>query len=144
MSSSSPSSPTLAVQTHQCAVSGGLLYVNAYGQGPLVLILGGISGDRQAITAEQDGWWQGLAEGVNPLRYTLITVDYAGGNGESEVSALPQSIAEQAAYISTALQQLDYVNLHAVVGGSYGGLVALELAQDKSLQIARLAVIGAA
>ncbi|WP_417686450.1 alpha/beta fold hydrolase [Pseudidiomarina gelatinasegens] len=130
--------------THRCPVPGGVLYLNELGNGPLVLVLGGISGDRDAITDTEDGWWQGLAEAINPGKFKIITVDYAGGNGASEVAAPPTTIAEQAAYISTALQELDWLEFHAVVGGSYGGLVALELAQDKRLQFQRVAVIGAA
>lgn len=109
-----------------------------------VLVLGGISGDRHAINAEGTGWWQGLADALDPTCYHLVMVDYAGGNGESEVSPLPHSIAEQAALISSALQQHDLLEFQAIVGGSYGGLVALELAQDKALTVHHLAIIGAA
>lgn len=111
---------------------------------PLILVLGGISADRNGINQHGTGWWQGLAEAVNPNHYRLVQVDYAGGNGESEVNPLPVSIAEQAGLISSALQQHNLLEFHAVVGGSYGGLVALELAQDKALSIERLAIIGAA
>lgn len=134
----------LLAETHQCPVAGGVLYLNELGTGPLVLVLGGISGDRQAITGAEDGWWQGLAEAIDPNQYTIVTVDYAGGNGESEVAAVPNTIAEQAAYISTALQESGWTEFHAVVGGSYGGLVALELAQDKLINFERVAVIAAA
>lgn len=137
-------SSSFLTETHQCPVPGGVMYINELGRGPLVLVLGGISGDRQAITNTADGWWQGLAQAIDPNQFTVITVDYAGGNGESEVIAVPQTIAEQASYISTALQELGWVDFHAVVGGSYGGLVALELAQDKQLNFDRVAVIGAA
>ncbi|CUA85754.1 alpha/beta fold hydrolase [Pseudidiomarina woesei] len=111
---------------------------------PRILVLGGISGDRDAINENGTGWWQGLADAINLDTYQLVQVDYAGGTGESEVSPLPTSIAEQAALISYALQQHSLLEFHAVVGGSYGGLVALELAQDKALNIERLAIIGAA
>lgn len=137
-------SSSVAEVTHRCEVAGGTLILDSLGSGPLVLVLGGISGDRQAISSDQEGWWQGLASAVSPQQYQIITVDYAGGNGESDIAALPQTIADQAAYISSALQQLGYTDFHAVVGGSYGGLVALELAQDKALNFARLAIIGAA
>lgn len=131
-------------RTYPCQVAGGTIYINTIGQGPLVLVLGGISGDRDAVKEHGKGWWQGLAEGVSPSRYTLVMADYAGGSGDSEVENLPVTIAEQAIYIADALKQLQLVNFHAVVGGSYGGLVALELAQHKHLAIARVAIIGAA
>ncbi|RUO48493.1 hypothetical protein CWE24_06855 [Pseudidiomarina donghaiensis] len=138
-------------QVLRSKVAGGELVLSVLGgasdanpSAPLVLVLGGISGDRNAINQHDTGWWQGLAEAVNPNSYRVVQVDYAGGTGESEVSSLPTSIAEQAALISSALQQHSLLEFHAVVGGSYGGLVALELAQHKALTIKRLAIIGAA
>lgn len=134
-------------RTLRSQVAGGELLLSIVGTESAllpILVLGGISGNRDAINTHGTGWWQGLAEVLNPAACQLIMVDYAGGTGESDVTPLPQTIGAQAALISAALQQHSLTEFHAVIGGSYGGLVALELAQDHNLNFERLAIIGAA
>lgn len=132
--------------THVCGVSGGTLYINEFGNahGPLLLVLGGISGGREVWRSDGQGWWQALFSAVDVSHYGILAVDYAGGTGESSVQPPPSSINAQAQLIAQALEQLGLTHLHGVIGGSYGGLVALELAQHPSLTIERLAIIGAA
>jgi homoserine O-acetyltransferase/O-succinyltransferase len=132
--------------THVCPVPGGQLYLNEFGNphGPLVLVLGGISGGRSVWQADGSGWWQELFKVVDLQRFGVLAVDYAGGTGDSQVLPVAATITQQAQLIAAALVQLGLTQLHTVIGGSYGGLVALELAQHKSLSMSRLAVIGAA
>jgi len=132
--------------THLCCVPGGTLYLNEFGNphGPVVLVLGGISGGRWVWQVDGQGWWQQLFEAIDLNHYGVLAVDYAGGTGDSQVQPLPISIKHQAQLIAAALEQLGLTQLHAVVGGSYGGLVALELAQQQPISVARLIIIGAA
>lgn len=132
--------------THLCSVPGGTLQVNEFGNphGPVILVLGGISGGRSVWQADGSGWWQDLFEVVELAHFGVLAVDYAGGTGDSQVQPLPCSIAEQAQLVAAALEQLGLTQLHAAIGGSYGGLVALELAQHPGLSIDRLVIIGAA
>lgn len=132
--------------THLCRVPGGMLYVNEFGNphGPVLLVLGGISGGRGVWQNDGQGWWQALFAAIDIGHFGVLAVDYAGGTGDSQVQPLPRSINQQAQLIAAALQQLGLTQLHGVIGGSYGGLVALELAQCRSLNIERLVIIGAA
>lgn len=132
--------------THLCRVPGGTLYVNEFGNphGPVLLVLGGISGGRGVWQADGQGWWQSLFAAIDIGHFGVLAVDYAGGTGDSQVQPLPGSITQQAQLIAAALQQLGLTQIYGVIGGSYGGLVALELAQCRSLNIERLVIIGAA
>ena len=132
--------------THLCRVPGGTLYVNEFGNphGPVVLVLGGISGGRGVWQVDGQGWWQTLFTAIDVTYFGVLAVDYAGGTGDSQVQPPPQSIHQQAQLVAAALQQLGLTQLHAVIGGSYGGLVELELAQLSSLSIERVVIIGAA
>ncbi|PWW14166.1 MULTISPECIES: alpha/beta fold hydrolase [Pseudidiomarina] len=140
------STPWPVAITHQCQLPSGVLYVNEYGAStaPALLILGGISATRDAITAAGDGWWQGLAAAIESHRWRVFTLDYGGGNGDSSIAEAPTSIAAQAQLCASALQQLGVTELAAIVGGSYGGLVGLEIHRQGLIPVPHLAIIGAA
>lgn len=136
----------MSKQTHICPVPGGYLKLDEFGaqHGPVLLVLGGISGGREVWHADGSGWWQDLFTAVDLQQFTVLSVDYAGGTGESHVQPAPTSIEQQAALIAAALEHLQLTHLGAVIGGSYGGLVALALSQLPQLTIERLVVIAAA
>lgn len=121
---------------------------------PAVLVLGGISAGRRLTATGDDprpGWWPGVvATGALDSRcYRLIGVDYLGGRGDS---SRPQpeapwpvvTTADQAAAIVALLDSLGIDRLHAVAGASYGGMVALALAERFPDRVARVIALCAA
>ncbi|WP_169931161.1 alpha/beta fold hydrolase [Pseudidiomarina aestuarii] len=132
-------------QDHSIQLTEGQLLLRSYGSnsGPPVLVLGGISGGRDIFTSNGSGWWQGLAEAI-PAELNVISLDYAGGSGDSTVTPVPQRVEGHAILIEQALQRLGIQHLRAIVGGSFGGVIALELARRGKLEIGGLAIIGAA
>lgn len=111
---------------------------------PDVLVLGGISGGREIYSPAGKGWWQGLIDNAGLLGYNLWSLDYLGGMGASTCQATPTTVEIQAQAIQTALMSLGVEQLHAIIGGSYGGCVGMAMAAAGDLQVDRLVVLGAA
>ena len=118
---------------------------------PVVLAMGGISAHRR-VCAEDDGWWGELAgsgRGIDVARYRILGIDYLGGSGESTGPArgsagFPSlSAFDQAQAIVAVLDALHIERLHAIVGASYGGMVALAFGERYPTRVARLVVVSA-
>jgi homoserine O-acetyltransferase len=117
---------------------------------PVIAVLGGISAHR--ILGGEQGWWPeivGAHLGVDTQRYRVLGIDYLGGRGES--SAPPQngrfppvSSFDQADALHAIVQHLGLPALHAIVGASYGGMVALCFAQRYAELVGRIVVLSAA
>ncbi|WP_258240938.1 alpha/beta fold hydrolase [Pseudidiomarina homiensis] len=141
---------SFSFQDHFIDLPQGKLALRSFGRAdaPVVLVLGGISGGRKIYQADAlqhgRGWWQGLVEHAGLQRYRLVAVDYCGGMGDSECQQVPGEVSEHAQLITQALLQLGIRQLHAVIGGSFGGCVAMELARSSQLDCQRLVVLGAA
>lgn len=122
--------------------------VNADKGAPVVLVLGGISGGRKIYQVDSEqhgrGWWQGLVEHAELFPFRLLAVDYFGGMGESSCNQVPDQVEAHGEAIAQALQKLGINELHAVIGGSFGGCVAMVLARTQQLNCQRLVVLGAA
>ena len=124
---------------------------------PAVLVLGGISAHRD-VAAQDDGegWWSdvvGAGRAVDTDAFNVIGIDWLGGSGAStQASELPRlhgdipaiTPADQAAAIVALLDVLGIDALHACVGSSYGGMVALALAARFAERVNRLVVLCAA
>ena len=119
---------------------------------PVVLAMGGISAHRR-VCAEDDGWWGELAgsgRGIDVARYRILGIDYLGGSGASTGPArgavgFPSlSAYDQADAIVAVLDALGIDRLHAIVGASYGGMVALAFGERHAARVGRLAVVSAA
>jgi homoserine O-acetyltransferase len=119
---------------------------------PVVLAMGGISAHR-SVAAEDGGWWApliGSGRAVCTARYRVLGIDYLGGSGASTgptrgATDFPTlSARDQADAIVALLDALDIARLHAVVGASYGGMVALSLGERHPTRVERLVVISAA
>jgi homoserine O-acetyltransferase/O-succinyltransferase len=103
---------------------------------PVVVAIGGISGDR-FVAAEDHGWWAnvvGAGLAIDTKRVRVLGIDYLGGSGDSTSASgdteLPLlSAYDQAAALAKLIERLDLSPVQAVVGASYGGLVALGLAK---------------
>lgn len=112
--------------------------------GPVILICHALTGDQYAVgSAEQPGWWSGLAGSGKALDtdvYQLLTFNVLGGcNGSTgPLSINPETglayrsdfptltIKDMVHAEYQALLKLGVKGLKAVIGGSLGGMKALE------------------
>jgi homoserine O-acetyltransferase len=117
---------------------------------PAVLVLGGISAGRNVSSDDGSGWWQsfvGPGKPVDTERFRVIGVDYLGSHGDSTgLEALDGSIdtLDQAVAIRKVLESAGIEGLYAIIGSSYGGMIALQFAVVYAELIDRLVVISAA
>lgn len=122
---------------------------------PVVAVLGGISAHR--FVGESDGWWPGTVGpglGVDTTRYRVLGIDYLAGRGLSSTPGgqppgnqapfPPISSYDQAAVLQRATEDLGLRSLHAIVGASYGGMVALCFAERHPSWVERIVLISAA
>ena len=118
---------------------------------PVILALGGISADRHICAHSRDsraGWWSssaGEGKALDTRRFQLLGVEYLDGGARPD--GRPERIVsthDQADAIAALLDALGIERLHAVVGASYGGMVALAFAERYPRLLERLVVIGAA
>ncbi|HEY5712350.1 MAG TPA: alpha/beta fold hydrolase [Allosphingosinicella sp.] len=111
---------------------------------PLVVVLGGISANLFPCIddAGEPGWWPGLAgkgRGVCSDKFRILGVDFiADPRGRRAPSP-----RDQAAAIVAALDQIGVGQAHAIVGASYGGMIALAMAEHFPDRVERIAVISA-
>jgi homoserine O-acetyltransferase/O-succinyltransferase len=118
-------------------------------QGPVVAVLGGISAHRMVAGA---GWWPemvGPGLGVDTRQYRVLGIDYLGGRGDSStplagVPFPPLSSYDQAYALSLIVRHLGLNSLHAIVGASYGGMVALCFAERHADLVDHIVVLSAA
>jgi len=121
---------------------------------PVVVALGGISAHRRVFDGEQPsaGWWCEIAGPRRTLDSTQVRVlgiDYLGGSGESTAPTaggeFPSlSSYDQAGALLRLLDHLKIARLRAIVGASYGGMVALAFAERYADRVEQLLVISAA
>ena len=112
--------------------------------GPVIVVLGGISADRFACTRADGttGWWPGLVGPgcpIDPLRHRIVGLDFAA---DAEGRFAP-STEEQAQVLCAALDAVGAEAADLIVGASYGGMVALALAQHQPERVRRLVIISA-
>src|SRR5262245_45360349 len=100
--------------------------------GPVVIALGGISAGRRVTGTA--GWWSelvGPGQALDTERCQVLGIDYLGGSGEStgpkrgERPFPSVSAYDQADVLRHLLLHLDLAPVQAIVGASYGGMVAL-------------------
>src|SRR5690606_28611024 len=124
---------------------------------PVVIVLGGISAGRHVAScadARGPGRWQsmvGPGRAPDTTRHAVLSGDGLGGPGAS--ANPPHADApgpfptadtnDQAAAVVRVLDYLGIDRAHAVVGASYGGMVALALAARHPRRVERAVVIGA-
>ncbi len=117
---------------------------------PVVAVLGGISAHR--FLTSPGGWWPqvvGPRLGVDTAKYRVLGIDYLGGWGGSStpdggVPFPPVSSIDQAAVLQRVVKHLDLGPLHAIVGASYGGMVALNFATRHAEWVRRIVIVSAA
>lgn len=111
---------------------------------PVILALGGISADRHVC----GGWWSRVAgpeRALDTESRRVLGVDFVdGGRGADGRPARVVTTQDQADAIAAVLDEIGVERLHAIVGASYGGMVALAFAERYPERLERLVVIGAA
>lgn len=112
---------------------------------PVIAVLGGISASRHVTSSLSDpsrGWWEDVVGAGRPIdtrHFQVIGIDYVTRSGDGPVTTIDQAEA-----LATALDDAGIRNLHAVVGASYGGMVALAFGVRFPTRAKRLIVISAA
>jgi homoserine O-acetyltransferase len=113
---------------------------------PVIAVLGGISASKHVTSSPLDaspGWWEdvvGPGRAIDTQRFQVIGIDYiVTGSGGAPVTTIDQAEA-----LVAALDRAGIHRLHAVVGASYGGMVALAFGAEFAARTKRLIVISAA
>jgi homoserine O-acetyltransferase len=99
-----------------------------------------------------EGWWKefvGPGLGVDTTRFRALGIDYLGGLGASSTPDghtvfPPVSSFDQADVLNRIVRHLGLTALHAVVGASYGGMVALACAARQGASLNRIVIVSAA
>ncbi|MES2180450.1 MAG: homoserine O-succinyltransferase [Gemmatimonadota bacterium] len=118
---------------------------------PVVLAIGGISATRHVVSGTHDttpGWWDdivGDGRAIDTTSVRVLGVDFIdGGRARDGRPASIVTTHDQAAQIVAVLDELEIDQLDAVVGASYGGMVALALAERWPERVRRVIVVSAA
>ena len=121
---------------------------------PLVCAMGGIWCDRRLFDPADPrrGCWREVVGSGRPLdssRHRILSFDYLGGSGDSTGpqpgSGFPSiSTYDQADALAHVLDHLKVPSLRAIVGGSYGGMVALAFSERYPERVGALCIISAA
>ena len=113
---------------------------------PVVVVLGGISATKHVTASASDptpGWWEdvvGPGRAIDTRQFRVLCIDYAtNGNSAGSVTT-----SDQAEALAAALDHVGVRRAHAVVGASYGGMVALAFGVKFAARAKRLIVISAA
>jgi homoserine O-acetyltransferase len=111
---------------------------------PLVVALGGISGDRFVCGHPdgRDGWWPGLVGpgcAVDPQQYRVLGFDFAA----DPLGEIAPSTVEQAQVLRALMDRLSIEKAHAIVAASYGAMVALSFAEHLAERVGKLVIISA-
>ena len=113
----------------------------------MILLLGGISAgvgfNYRFSPKGKPGWWDafiGPGRALDTSKFSILSIDYAwdldGSGREQSVTPL-----DQAALVAALQKRLALKAFHGVIGCSYGGLVALSLAQHYPQAVNKLITI---
>lgn len=121
---------------------------------PLVCAMGGIWCDRRLFDPEHThrGCWSEVVGPGRPLdasRFRILSFDYLGGSADTTgpqpgVPFPSISTYDQADALGRLLEHLKIRSLGAIIGGSYGGMVALAFAERNPEKVASLFIVSAA
>ena len=122
---------------------------------PVVVALGGISAHRRIYSraGTREGWWPEMSGPGRPLdaaRFRLLGFDFLGGSGQTtgpqagDTTFPCVSSHDQARLLALLCDAQGIGCLHAIVGASYGGMVALAFAARHPDRVGTLLVISAA
>lgn len=119
---------------------------------PVVAVLGGISSNRFVGANAPGGWWQEVVApgaGIDTGKYAILGIDFLGGSGDSSAPKPGESFPaispqDQTQAMVRVMDHLGLGSLHAIVGSSYGGMIALGFAQHCPQRIRSIVVLSAA
>jgi homoserine O-acetyltransferase/O-succinyltransferase len=121
---------------------------------PTVCAMGGIWCDRRLFDPREPraGCWSevvGPGRPLDPSNYRVLSLDYLGGSGETtgpqSGGRFPSiSTYDQGEVLVRVLDHLKIRSLRAIVGGSYGGMVALAFAERYPERVGSLFIVSAA
>lgn len=107
-------------------------------EAPVIVVLGGISASRHVTT-----WWNdftGPGKTIDTDRYRVASIDYRS----TDAVGKPLLTLDHARELCHALDAENIERVHAIVGASYGGMIALAFGSIASERVGRLIVFGAA
>lgn len=123
-------------------------------EAPIICALGGIWSDRELFDPQDSrrGCWREIVGPGRPLdsgRFQILSFDYLGGRGGSTTpepgTKFPSiSSYDQAEALARIMDHLGLASVRAIVGGSYGGMVALAFAERYPERVSSLLVVSAA
>ncbi|WP_417446208.1 homoserine O-succinyltransferase MetX [Kangiella sp.] len=118
------------------------VHYNCYGSlhNPAIVVLGGISASRNI-----HDWWGelvGAGKAINLEQFCVVGIDYIA-NQDSKKPILISPF-DQAKIIHLVLDKLGFSKIEAIVGSSYGGMVALAFAALYPAKLEKLICIAAA
>ncbi len=121
---------------------------------PLLIVLGGISASRFIADGpdKSAGWWSPLIgpnAAIDLNRFQVLGLEFAPGNDQDdddeEDGPTPRITSfDQAERIKALLAHLGVQRVAAIIGSSYGGMVALAFAQKYPHAIGAQCIISAA
>jgi len=118
---------------------------------PVIAVLGGISATRHVCSSESDerpGWWEpmvGPGRALDLAHVQILGIDWLdGGRRNDGRPARIVTTHDQAGAIVAILDSLGILRVRAIVGSSYGGMVALAFAERYPERVEQLVVIAAA
>lgn len=121
-----------------------------FGHGPLrVLLLHALTGSPDAAQPDGKGWWSPLLSEGGPLGPSVATVicpnlpgSCYGSTGPKELSPFPALTPRDQARALAAWIESAHHHFDVCIGGSLGGMVALELALLVPQRVGVVAVLG--
>jgi cystathionine gamma-synthase len=119
---------------------------------PTVVVLGGISAGRHVCSSQTDcdpGWWEklvGTGKTIDTNRFRVLGIDWVGGGqpGPDTNGEAIYTTTDQATAIARVLDHLEIPVAQAIVGSSYGGMVALAFAAQFPKRTSHVVCISAA
>ncbi len=112
---------------------------------PIVVVLGGISANHKVMGHE--GWWGNIVgeyKSIDIRKFCVISIDYYSGVSSPRLNNTLISSYDQANLVKKLLDYLNINLIHAFIGSSYGGMVALAFGELYSNFTKRLICICAA
>ena len=119
---------------------------------PMVIVLGGISANRYAANTiengqEIQGWWNpfiGQGKAVDLDHFQVLSIDYYAGTESDAADQRHIRTHLQAKLLKILLDEIGTQHLEAIIGCSFGGMVALAFAELYPTTLNKLIVLCAA
>jgi homoserine O-acetyltransferase len=120
---------------------------------PIVLVIHALTGSSHAKSTSFDaapGWWEAFigseSASVDLNKFSVISPNLPGSCYGSwlpdQISGSTLSVKDISRVLEAFLNQLQVTAIHAVLGGSLGGMIGLQLVKNKNLTIDKAVVIS--